>query len=313
MKKSERVILTILYILVIICLVVYRKNIITFVIEHLIYSRNITEYTPNEYTRQENFEYVKTTDKFIAHSAKDVLNIVYTIIDSGASEFTFYCDKEYANCQNDIESLSSNTDYLTLMNNFVDPYNSYKKLYVVTNAVGKITISLDKLYSDEEINLVNAYIDNFEKNHITSDMTYKDKIKEFHDYVINNAKYDSLKANELKNNIYSENTNQSHKATGIVKNKLALCSGYTDIMAIYLDRLGIKNYKVSNDTHIWNALYIDDAWYHLDLTWDDPVTSNGKNLLIYEFFIIDTDKLIEKDTLEHTYNSYIYKEIATKD
>lgn len=313
MKKSEKVILTILYILIIVCIVVYRKPIISFVIENLIYSKNISEYTTNEYTRKENFEYVKNTDDFIAHSAKEILNIMYTIIDSGINEFTFYCDKEYINCQSDIESLSSNTDYLTLINNFVNPYNSYKKLYVATNAAGKITISLDKLYTEQEIELINTYIDNFEKKHINKNMALKDKIKEFHNYIINNTKYDSLKANELRNNIYSENTNQSHKATGIVLNRLALCSGYTDIMAIYLDRLGVKNYKVSNETHIWNALYIDDAWYHLDLTWDDPVTSTGKDLLIYEFFIIDTDKLIEKDTLEHTYNSYIYKEIATKD
>ncbi len=313
MKKSEKVILTILYILIIICLIVYRKPITSFIVENLIYSKNITDYTINEYTRKEDFEYVKNTDDFIAHSAKDILNIMYTIIDGGINEFTFYCDKEYTNCQNDIESLSSNTDYLTIINNFVSPYNSYKKLYVSTNAVGKITISLDKLYTQEEIALINNYISNFEEKYITDNMSSKEKIKEFHDYVINNTKYDSIKANELKNNIYTENTNLSHKATGIILNRLALCSGYTDIMAIYLDHLGIKNYKVSNDTHIWNALFIDNAWYHLDLTWDDPVTSTGKDLLIYEFFIIDTDKLIEKDTIEHTYNSYIYKEIATKD
>jgi hypothetical protein len=64
--------------------------------------------------------------------------------------------KEYTNCQSDIEDLSSETDYLTLMNNFVNPYNSYKKLYVATNAVGKITISLDKLYTEEEKQLINT-------------------------------------------------------------------------------------------------------------------------------------------------------------
>ena len=313
MKKKKRGLITIIYILIIVLIYVYREPITSFTIENIIYSRNITEYTTNNYTRKYSFKYVQTTDNFVAKTAKDILNIVYTVMDGGINEFTFYCDKEYLKCQEDIESISNNTDYLTLLNNFINPFNSYKKLYVVTNSMGKITLSFDRLYTDDDINLINAYINDFEKNNITEEMPTVNKIKAFHDYVINNTKYDSIKANEMKKNIYSENINESHKATGIVKNNLALCSGYTDLMAIYLDRLQIKNYKVSNDTHIWNAIYLDGNWYHLDLTWDDPVTNTGRDLLIYEFFIIDTDKLISKDTIEHTYNSYIYKEIATKD
>ena len=313
MKRKKRGLITIIYILIIILIYVYREPITSFTIENIIYSRNITEYTTNDYTRSYSFKYVQTTDNFVAKTARDILNIVYTVMDGGIDEFTFYCDKEYINCQDDIESISNNTDYLTLLNNFINPLNSYKKLYVATNSMGKITLSFDRLYSEDDINLINSYIKEFETNNITEDMPIVNKIKAFHDYVINSTKYDSIKANEMKKNIYTENINESHKATGIVKNHLALCSGYTDLMAIYLDHLQVKNYKVSNDTHIWNALYLDGTWYHLDLTWDDPVTNTGKDILIYEFFIIDTDKLVSKDTIEHTYNSYIYKEIATKD
>ena len=312
-RKKKRGLITIIYILIIALLYTYREPITSFAIENIVYSKNTTTYTDNSYTRKYSFKYISYTEDFVAHNARDILNIVYTVLDGGMNEFTFYCDKEYVNCQHDIESISNNTDYLTLLNNFINPFNSYKKLYVVTNTMGRITLSFDRLYSEADIQLINNYIDEFERTNITNDMSVKDKIKAFHDYVINNTKYDSIKANEMKNKIFTENINESHKATGIIKNHLALCSGYTDMMALYLDKLQIKNYKVSNDTHIWNALMLDGEWYHLDLTWDDPVTNTGRDLLIYEFFIIDTDKLISKDTIEHTYSSYIYKEIATKD
>jgi transglutaminase/protease-like cytokinesis protein 3 len=74
--------------------------------------------------------------------------------------------------------------------------------------------------------------------------------------------------------------------------------------------MGISNYKVSNDKHVWNSVYIDGKWLHLDLTWDDPINSNGRNSLIYNYFLISTEKLIEqdkyKDTSAHVFNQEIY-------
>lgn len=36
---------------------------------------------------------------------------------------------------------------------------------------------------------------------------------------------------------------------------------------------------------------MDEKWQHIDLTWDDPTTSNGKPILIHDFFLIDTSEL----------------------
>ena len=145
---------------------------------------------------------------------------------------------------------------------------------------------------------------------ITDDMSIQDKIKAFHDYIINNTKYDKETADNINNNNYVNNSN-SHKASGVLLNNLGICSGYTDVMAIFLNSLGVKNYKVSNDDHVWNAIYLDGKWYHLDLTWNDPLTNTGKDLLLHEFFIIDDEKLKSLDPDEHNYNKNVYKEIAT--
>ena len=53
-------------------------------------------------------------------------------------------------------------------------------------------------------------------------------------------------------------------------------------------------------------------WYHLDLTWDDPVTSSGVDLLEYDYFLIDTIKLISNGRVEHNFDHTVYTEMKMK-
>ena len=71
----------------------------------------------------------------------------------------------------------------------------------------------------------------------------------------------------------------------------------------------VENFKVASENHVWNAVKIDHKWYHLDLTWDDPVTPDGTDLLEYNFFLIDTAKLKEIEKEQHIFSENIYKEL----
>ena len=73
------------------------------------------------------------------------------------------------------------------------------------------------------------------------------------------------------------------------------------------ESLIIKNFKVSSEKHIWNLVKINDKWKHLNLTWDDPVTSDNKNILDYSYFLIDDDELSQLEKEEHNYDKKIYK------
>lgn len=311
MKKLKKTLIIMFYITCLALLVIFKDTINEYLIQNYIYVKNTTTYATNEYAKKENYNYVNATTVFKAYSKNDLHDIIYTIVDSGQTDFTFYCDDDYMNCQKDISNLSNEENYLTILNNFVHPYNSYNKLYISTNNLGKITITIDKLYTDEQISYINETLDSIQEEIITSDMTIVEKIKAFHDYIINNTVYDEKRANMIKESVYSNNELQSHKANGVLSNHLALCSGYTDIMAIFLNRLEVKNFKIANENHIWNALYLDNKWYHLDLTWDDPVTSTGENILIDDFFIINDKQLKTKDTIQHVYDENIYKEMTT--
>lgn len=307
MKKTLRILF---YVLIIGFIAYYRNDITFFLIENFIYQKENTTFNTNEYSKKESYEYVKITNDFEVKNKSDILNAMYTILDSGMSEYTFYCSSSYKMCQYDVEKISTDENYLSILNNFVHPFNSYNKLYVSTNSMGKIKITIDKLYSDEEINYVNDQIDIISQTVTNDQMSDVEKIKAFHDYIINNTVYDKARANEIETKKFGDNKFMSHKANGVLSNHIALCSGYTDLMAVYLNRLSLKNYKVSTENHIWNLIYINNEWLHLDLTWDDPVTDTGENVLLDDFFLISNMKLINKNTKQHNYDVNIYKEIA---
>ena len=79
-------------------------------------------------------------------------------------------------------------------------------------------------------------------------------------------------------------------------------------MSIYLYLLNIPNYRISTNDHVWNLVFVDNEWKHLDLTWDDPVTSDGSRQLLYQYFLIDKKTLHELDSSQHNYNEEVYLE-----
>lgn len=310
-RKIKATLVFLILLAAIVSLVAFHDEISDFIIDNYIYTRNVDEITYNEYAKKEDYNYLQTNPSFKTASKKDLINNIYTIVDSGIEEFSFYCDENYTECENDVNNLSTDSSTLTTINNFVHPFNSYNKLYISSNNMGKITIFVDKLYTESEIKFTVETIKNIISQVMTKDMSDHDKIKSFHDYIINNTKYDQERSNEIKNNIYGNNKYNSHKASGVLLNHIALCSGYTDTMAIYLNMLGIRNFKVATNEHIWNAIYLDNNYYHLDLTWDDPVTNTEDPVLIYDFFLITDSQLTVKETQQHLYNREMYSEIAT--
>lgn len=288
-------------ILITILIVISNQNVQNFIIKGIIYYDTPIAKEPNEYHLNNNFLYVSETDDFYATSKEQLLKIVYTILNNGWDTFAFYCD--YDDCSKDINDFSNNNENLNL-NNFIHPYNNYTKIFLAVNSFGRIELSPIKTYNQEEISFINTKIDNIIESIITDDMSTREKIKVFHDYIINNTKYDV----DYVNGGLSDINNPSHIAIGPLLYGKALCGGYTDLMAIFLNKIGVLNYKISSVDHVWNLVYIDDTWLHLDLTWDDPVTSNGTDLLLDKFFLITTDELKKLNTGYHDFDSNYFIE-----
>ena len=267
--------------------------------------KEVTLTTSNDYTRDYDFNYVKRTDDFTPSNYQDLLNIYYTVLNSGEEEFSFYCTDEYSECINDVDSLANNQKVLSTINNFVHPFNSFRHLETSYDDYGKVTLKIEHIYNNNDIKLINAKVEEIEKEIWNSSMSNEDKIKEAHNYIINNSKYDKDRSD---NNIVKY---KSDTAYGSLLEGYSLCGGYTDAMELFLEDMGIKSYKISSENHVWNAVYLNDAWYHLDLTWDDPITTDGSDILEYNFFLITTSELSELEGEQHNYDKNVYSELAT--
>lgn len=300
MKKVLIILFTILFIVLL-----SKDKINNYIIKNSIKNETIID-KKNEYYKPYDYKFVQNTETLIPTNKQEILNIIYTTLNTGVDEATFFCD--YDNCIKDINEIAENKEYLSSINNIVHPYNSYKHIYFTINKSGKIKIAIKKQYTESEILLINNKINEIINELDLDNLTDYEKIKKFHDYIINNTKYDET----IKEDNLEEIETNAGKATGLLFEKKAICSGYSDTMAIFLNHYKINNYKINSKDHIWNLINIENEWTHIDATWDDPITTNGKDIIIDDFFMINTEEIQKKDIElqknSHNYNKDIYIE-----
>lgn len=301
----KKILATLGLIFIFIGLFLMKKDDIFIIINDYVLKENkvVTIGEKNEYYRDYDFAFVKNTSNFSPSNYQDILDIYYTVINAGKSNFTFYCPKEYTSCIDDIKTLSNDQNTLSDINNYVHPYNGFSHIESEYDSLGRVTINVVRNYTEEDINLINKKIDELMPQLTSNYNSLETNIKNVHDYIINNARYDSARSDS---NVL---TYKSDTAYGPLFQRYAICGGYTDLMQLFLERLNVKNFRVSSDNHIWNALYINNTWKHLDLTWDDPVASDGKDYLEYNYFLIDTNQLLTLEQTQHNFNLEHYTEL----
>lgn len=156
---------------------------------------------------------------------------------------------------------------------------------------------LDEYNSVEQINEREEQIEQIKNNLIWSISRGNDydKILTIHDYLINNISYDETIS---KANIYN--------VYGALVNKECVCEGYAKAFKYLLDEVGIENIivigtavntKNSIENHAWNYVKLDNNWYAVDTTWDDPIIRGSgfaSNSYKYKYFMVGSD-VINKD------------------
>jgi hypothetical protein len=135
---------------------------------------------------------------------------------------------------------------------------------------------------------------------INPDMSDYEKELAIHNYIIKNTNYDM---EYLRSGNVSP---ESYSAYGVLVLGTGVCEGYSEAMKLIMDRLNIECMIITgeskNQNHAWNIINIDGDYYHIDVTWDDPVIENGDQILTYNYFNI-TDEEISKD---HYWNTSKY-------
>lgn len=160
-------------------------------------------------------------------------------------------------------------------------YNVYVSNGAETNYLA------EGFYSKEQINEYEKKLQKV-KTQVISSLSGNgyDKIKKIHDYLVDNTSYDSTLS---KTNIYN--------AYGALINKECVCEGYSKAFKYLLDEAGIQNVIIigkgtnsegKTENHSWNYVLLNNNWYAIDVTWDDPVIRGGGKLTNksrYKYFL----------------------------
>lgn len=105
-------------------------------------------------------------------------------------------------------------------------------------------------------------------------MTELDKLVLAHDYIISNSAY--YRIDNEENNTVDYGDGYSYNAYGILVNKKGVCQGLSYAYPCILKALGypienVRQIRSSEMAHMWNFVKLGNKWYHVDLTWDDPL------------------------------------------
>ena len=287
----------IIFIGILLLIYFYRVNITIYAVKLYNYYSG-RELKVNEYSKNTDYLGYQTTDDVVPNNKQELINIIYTLLDDGVSDYMFYCG--YDECIDDLNDIANN-GILQAINNYVHPYNSFS-LFNYNIIMDVVSVSIEKNYDEMEIASINAKLDYLLPSIIHNGMNDYNKIKVFHDYIVNNTKYEYDDENIL--------SKDNHKAYNVLINGKGVCSGYADILDIFLYRMGYKAIKVANEEHIWNVVFLNDQIYNIDMTWDDPLVNGGGDTLIHDYFMVSNSELQRLDkNNKHYFNSNLYMEL----
>lgn len=111
---------------------------------------------------------------------------------------------------------------------------------------------------------------------ITPDMSDYQKELAIHDWMIDWADYD-----ESALSAQGSSTPSNSTPYGFLVNRKAVCMGYANTFQLFMDLLDIEcltvigaSYYNSQD-HAWNMVKLENKWYCVDATWNDPIGDPG--------------------------------------
>ena len=145
------------------------------------------------------------------------------------------------------------------------------------------------------ISAFNARVEEILAETIEADMSPVETALSLHDYLVLHCAYDWNVANNQGEPSYNVYT-----AYGALMEGNAVCQGYAMAYNLLLNKVGMETEYVTSSTinHGWSLVKIGDIWYHVDVTWDDPLPFNtGHDLpgfCDHSYFLVSTAKMKEK-------------------
>lgn len=143
--------------------------------------------------------------------------------------------------------------------------------------------------SKQDAAVLQAWVRQLVDDIIQPGMSDYEKVKTIHDFIIIALQYDTSPSPP----------DSSFHAFGALNTGKAVCGAYAELMVLLLNRAGVPCRMVTGTgdglSHAWNIVAIDGVLYHVDTTWDDPITGDAPNKVIrYDYFNL-TDEEMAKE------------------
>lgn len=180
--------------------------------------------------------------------------------------------------------VNSHPEFFYLAGQYYTVSNSYvQTLYFRYTASS--TSQLSKMVSayEKEVRSIIASV-----NSSWSDL---EKVLYVNDYLALNCEYDL--------------TYQNYDAYDVLVGKTAVCQGYALAYLDLMNRLDVPCETVSSISlnHIWNLVKLNGSWYHVDVTWNDPVPDYC-GYAGHNFLLKSTSWFLGEG--QHTATDYVY-------
>lgn len=125
-------------------------------------------------------------------------------------------------------------------------------------------------------------------------MSVVEKVKALHDYIVKVCEYDTVARDT------HDTSPDARTVYSVLVRHLAVCEGYTMAYRYLLNQIGVNSEEVISDAmnHCWNYVQLGENWYHVDVTWDDPIYQGRKpdsNHISHEHFLLSDAKMRTKD------------------
>ncbi|MCI7767599.1 MAG: hypothetical protein MSJ26_06415 [Oscillospiraceae bacterium] len=126
-----------------------------------------------------------------------------------------------------------------------------------------------------------------------------EKLKAFHDHLVLNCSF-------------SMDTKYANTIYGSLCDGFAQCEGYAFAFDYLCSKTGIDCFTVSGtnpdgEAHAWNMVRLEDMWYNVDCTWDDPILSPpDRDFIRYYYFLTADSDIIGVTHFPDSYNYFSY-------
>ncbi|HHQ8911983.1 TPA: S-layer homology domain-containing protein [Bacillus cereus] len=177
-------------------------------------------------------------------------------------------------------------------------YNRSNVSYGLNGSPGNYTFTLKITYREtkEQTEYVMKQAKAIVSSITQAGMDDHEKVKAIHDYVVKHVSYDT--------------SYKAYTAYEALVNRSAVCQGYALLTYQLLKEAGIENHFVvgtgDGQPHAWNLVKIENKWYHLDTTFDDPVPDE-QGRVTYSYFNLSDEQIARN----HEWNRGEYPQATT--